>query len=236
LPLEAKRAAGELETELNGITEAFRQLTLRVGAAQPATPPQLRAMWFSSAVAMAAPLVLLAGVVVPRYSLLSSDPLSRTVSTAAPIAAKPPALLQETGPDGKVLLFEIVQDGFGGHRRGPLKPWDLPKPVAPSALQVIGEAPASGTQRAFAIVSAELLLTPYPRQERNELLAVAVFQPRESRPWIVLYDPATRQLADGRTYGIGSELVPSTWYSLTGRPVVYLGKATLKEDDLIPLP
>jgi hypothetical protein len=194
-------------------------------------------MWCSSVLAMAAPLVLLAGVVAPRYSPARSEQLAPAVSAATPAGGKSPALVQETGSDGQVLLYELVPDGFGGHRRGPLKPWNLPKPAALSALKIIGEAPASGDQRAFAIVSAELLLAPYPRQERNELVAVPVYQPRQSRPWIVLYDPATHRLADGQTYGIGSDLVPSTWYSLTGREVVYLGEAeAITVDDLIPLP
>ncbi len=237
LPAESERITGKLEAELAEIAEAFRQLTLPVGAARPAIAPQLRGLWFSSVVAMAAPLVLLTGVVAPRYSLSSADPSAPAVAAAQKTAEKPPTLVKETGPDGAVLLYEVVQDGFGGHKRGPLKPWNLPKPAAPAALKIVGEAPASGNQRAYAIVSAELLLTPYPRQERNELLAVPVFQPRESKPWIVLYDTATHRLADGRSYGIGSELVPSTWYNLTGREVIYLGKSVaLKEDDLIPLP
>ncbi len=235
LPQETERATSELEAELAGLDEAFHRLTLPVGSAQPAIAPHFQAMWFSSAVAMAAPLVLLAGVVAPRYSLSPSDPSAAALAATSQAEAKP-VLVHETGPDGSTLLYEVVQDGFGGHRRGPLKPWNLAKPAAPSALKIVGEAPASSNQRAFAIVSAELLLTPYPRQERTELLAVPVFRPQDSRPWIVLYDTATHRLADGRSYGIGSELVPSTWYNLTGREVIYLGEtAAVKEDDLIPL-
>jgi hypothetical protein len=237
LPAERERAATELEQELAGLEGEFRRLALPVGAAAPAAAPHLRAMWCSSVLAMAAPLVLLAGVVAPRYSLSQSGRSASVAAVAAPAGEKSPALIRQTGADGQVQLYELVQDGFGGHRRGPLKPWNLPKPVAPSVLKVVGEAPASGNQRAYAIVSAELLLAPYPRQERNELLAVPVYQPREARPWIVLYDTATHRLADGQTYGIGSELVPSTWYSLTGREVIYLGESeAITVDDLIPLP
>jgi hypothetical protein len=141
------------------------------------------------------------------------------------------------GPDGKVQLYEIVNDGFGGRRRGPLKHWDVPKPAVPLVLNVAGQAPASGAQSAFAVVSAELLLAPYPRQGRKVLVAVAVPRPQGMRPAIVLYDSATGRLADGWSYRVGSELTPATWYTLTGREVVYLGlPGALQGDDLIPLP
>jgi hypothetical protein len=219
------------------IRQELGRLTLPAGLAQPSDSPRFSALWIGSALATAAPVAFLALVVVP-YDAVSGLAAPGTAGRVVQVpVAVPQKVIEAIGPDGKVGLYEIVNDGFGEHRRGPLKPWDRPKPAVPTVLKVAGQATASGAQRAFAAVSAELLLAPYPRQGRNVLVAVAVPRPREARPAIVLYDSATSRVVDDWSYRVGSELTPSTWYNLTGRDVVYLGlPEALQGEDLIPLP
>jgi hypothetical protein len=237
LPNEERAPIAKLEAEMGRIRHELSRLVLPSGLAQPPESPRLGVLWARAVVAMATPLVLLMSVVAPHHSILGKSASQAADATAKVQAPEQPTLVEEIGPDGKVVLFEIVQDGFGGRRRGPLKPWDIPKPAAAVPLQVMDRSAASGGQSAFAVVSAELLLAPYPRQGRNVLVAVAVPRPKGSRPAILLYDSATNRLADGWSYGVGSDLTPSTWYNLTGRDVVYLGLPSAMEgEDLIPLP
>jgi hypothetical protein len=238
LPGEDQVSIARLDAELGRIRHELARLPLPEGLAHAPASPRLGVLWGRAVVAMATPLVLLMFVVAPHY-VFSGPSASRHAAVATPAApaSEKPTLIEETGPDGKVALFEIVQDGFGGRRRGPLKPWDIPKPAAPVPLQVVDQTVASGAQSAFAVVSAELLLAPYPRQGRNVLVAVAVPRAKGTRPAILLYDSATSRLADGWSYRVGSDLEPATWYKLTGRDVVYLGlPSALEGDDLIPLP
>jgi hypothetical protein len=239
LPEEPDVSAGKLTAEMDRIRQDLGRLTLPAGLARPANPPRIGSLWIGVVFAAVAPVVLLVVAMGPSPAIFGLR--GQTSGTVGPVVSKPlaepKALIQEIGPNGEVGLFEIVDDGFGGHRRGPLKLWDVPKPAAPVPLRVLGQTEASGAQSAFAVVSAELLLTPYPQQGRNVLVAVAVPRPGDTRPSIVLYDSATGRLADGWSYRVGSELTPSTWYNLTGREVVYLGlPSAMKGDDLIPLP
>jgi len=207
--------------------------------ARPDNPPRLGILWIGVVFATVAPVMLLVVAMGPSPGAFGQPAQGSGIadSVVSKPLVEPKALIQEIGPNGEVGLFEIVDDGFGGHRRGPLKLWDIPKPAAPVPLRVLGQAVASGAQSAFAVVSAELLLTPYPQQGRNVLVAVAVPRPGDARPSIVLYDSATGRLADGWSYRVGSELTPATWYNLTGREVVYLGlPGAMQGDDLIPLP
>jgi hypothetical protein len=238
MPGEPPVSLGKLKAEMARIHHEIGRLTLPAGMARPADPARCNAMWVGAVLATVAPVVLLSLVVVPRHMAFSRPAAGAAAASVvqAPVA-EPQTLVTEVGPDGQVGLYEIVNDGFGGHRRGPLKLWDVPKPAAPPALKIFEQTTASGAQCAFATVSAELLLAPYPRQGRKVLVAVAVPRPRDARPSIVLYDSATGKLADGWSYGVGSALTPSTWYTLTGREVVYLGlPEAMRGDDLIPLP
>ncbi len=237
LPGEKLPSVGQLKAEMARIRQELGRLTLPAGLARPAAPARFNALETGAALAMAAPVVVLALVVGPHLPLPGRSAPGRTAAAAHPVAPEPETLVQMIGPDGKPGLYEIVNDGFGGYRRGPLKLWDVPKPATPATLKITDQTTASGEQRAFAVVSAELLLAPYPRQGPKVLVAVAVPRRREARPSIVLYDSATRRLADGWSYGVGSDLTPATWYNLTGREVVYLGlPGTMQGDDLIPLP
>lgn len=237
MPGETLAPSAKLELELDGIRQEIGRLTLPAGMARPPAAPRFNGLWAGVVLASIAPVALLSLVVVPRHAFSGRPALAGAAAAAQNAADEPQPLITEIGPDGKVVLYEIVNDGFGGRRRGPLKLWDVPKPAAPVALQVSGQSTASGAQVAFAVVSAELLLAPYPRQGPKVLVAVAVPRPRDARPSIVLYDSATRKVADGWNYRIGSELTPATWYTLTGRDVVYLGlPEAMQGEDLIPLP
>jgi len=237
LPGEDRASPKKLEAEMDRIRHEFGRLTLPAGMAPLAESPRFGGLWLESILAAAAPVALLGFIVAPHQMLFRQSAAVAPGSVAQIPAVEKQRLVQEIGPDGKVALFEIVNDGFGGHRRGPLKPWDIPKPAAPVPLRVLGQATASGEQCAFAVVSAELLLAPYPRQGRNVLLAIAVPKRKDSKPSIILYDSATNRVADGWSYRVGADLTPATWYTLTGRDVVYLGLPdTMQGEDLIPLP
>lgn len=237
LPAEAAVSAGKLEAEMDRIRQEVSGLKLPAGMARPPDSPRFNGLWGGAVVATIAPVFLLTLAVVPQHGFPGQPAPGNAPVPAQAAETEPQPLVTEIGPDGKVGLYEIVNDGFGGHRRGPLKLWDVPKPASIPALKVSGQVVASGAQSAFALVSAELLLAPYPRQGRKVLVAVAVPRKRDARPSIVLYDSATRKLADGWSYRIGSELTPATWYTLTGREVVYLGLPDAMQDaDLIPLP
>jgi hypothetical protein len=237
LPGEPDVSERKLKAEMGRIRQEIVRLKLPPGMSQPDHPPRLGTLWIGVVVATVTPVMLLFLAMGPLPAVSGKPALGTAGAVATAPLMKPIALIEEIGPNGEVGLFEIVNDGFGGHRRGPLKLWDVPKPAAPVPLRVIGQTEASGAQSAFAVVSAEILLTPYPQQGRNVLVAVAVPRPGDTRPSIVLYDSATGRLADGWSYRVGSELTPSTWYNLTGREVVYLGlPGALQGDDLIPLP
>lgn len=239
LPGQAPASLRQLEAEMNRIRHDLSGLTLPAGMARPADSPRFNAVWTGTAMATLAPVVLLIVIGARHQGAFAPTASGPTpVATAASVPlVEPEPLIEVIGADGKVGLYEIVNDGFGGRRRGPLKRWDVPKPAVPIPLQVTSQAPASGAQSAFAVVSAELLLEPYPRHGRNVLVAVAIPRLRDLRPSIILYDSVTGRLADGLNYGLGSDLTPLSWYTLSGREVVYLGlPAAMQGDDLIPLP
>ena len=235
LPAAPDVSARKLRAELGRIQHELARLPATAGVTQRDDPPRLGSVWIGAAVANILPLMLLAVAMGAHLDLGPHAPES-----ARSLVSQPPAsqtLIEETGPNGEVGLYEIVDDGFGGHRRGPLKRWDIPKPAVLTPLKVIGQSVASGAQSAFAVVSAELLLAPYPQQGRNVLVAIAIPGQAGTQPSIVLYDSATGRVADGWNYRIGSELTPATWYNVTGREVVYLGlPSAMQGEDLIPLP
>jgi hypothetical protein len=229
LPDAHSQPLRRFEAEFAHIREEMARLPSRGASARLLQPVSRTVCWSAAVLTLALP-VLGCGFLLAQRDEAAPAAALRTQARALASAGSDD-LIEQPGPDGTVGLYERYDDGFGNRYRGPLKRWDVPKPATIMPLAVTSQGPATAEQKAFAAVSAELLLAPYPRQGRDVLLVVAVPRARDPGPGFVIYDSAKRQLSDGRAYRIATELKPSTWYSLTGREVVFLGVPRPLEGD-----
>lgn len=179
----------------------------------PTPPSRLIAFWLAGVIANAIPLgfCLLPWIGVDFAPRLPPPELVRRAAVVrpAPVSA---------ATDGAI--YEIYDDGFGRHRRGPLRAWDV-APTPPQPITVLRINPASASQRAYARVGAELLLEPYPRKDLKVTLAVPV--PANGQWAVVLYDTGERELADRRTFFLPNAPLEKQAYWLGNCRVVYLG-------------
>ena len=83
-------------------------------------------------------------------------------------------------------------------------------------------SPATPAQRAFATVSAELLLRPYGRKAVNVLLLVHV--PTPDRFGVMLYNTRERRLMGDETLVVRDQPPEGTWYKFERRNAIYLGQ------------
>lgn len=119
--------------------------------------------------------------------------------------------------------YEIVDEGFGKKLRGPLTKWEMTAPPDPVSLGVEARMRASAAQRAYALVSAELLLRPYGRKAVNALLIVRV--PTENKFGLMVYNARDRRLMDNDALVVREEPRARTWYRFDNRNLVFLGPA-----------
>lgn len=157
---------------------------------------------------------------VERETKRTSDPQAevnvREAVTEVPLEeGNTPEALLATG------RYEVVDDGFGRRLRGPLQSWNFrpAEPVPP--LRVTAQATASAEQSAFALVSAAVLLHPYPKKDVRVYLAVRV--PTTRGFGVMIFNARDRQLASRDVLLIERELEGKTWHDLRGRRLFYLG-------------
>lgn len=208
----ASTTAGLL-AELRGIRKQISRLKLKPAAPLPGLPPSMREFWLGA----------VAGAVVPVSLCVMLFILAGRVPAVPEVAAQSERLPPEdvSATAAATEIFETYFDGFGKRVRGPLQAWDVPS-TAPTRPAIVRRmATASPDQRAYALVGAELLLDPYPREGLDVMLAVPV--PAGSEWGFVLYDSLRRELVDRRAFFIADPLVEKSWYWVGNRRVVYLG-------------
>ncbi len=214
-----------LSVQLREIGERVEQLTKGKGPPVPIPEPK---WWDVHAVLVTAVGVALGVLVQPilrngenetevehRLDLQAEGTTQDTV-TEVPLAdtGAPEALLA-TG------RYEVVDDGFGRRLRGPLQTWNFrPSPPVPP-LKVAARATASAEQSAFAMVSAAVLLQPYPKKGISVYLAVRV--PTTRGFGVMVFNARDRKLASREVLLLERPLERETWYELRGRRMFYLG-------------
>ncbi|MBI2516700.1 MAG: serine/threonine protein kinase [Opitutae bacterium] len=174
----------------------------------------------------------IAGLAPAQPSVVA--PAARTPGKSVPLLPDLPGLppgLAEKIASGE---YELVKDGFGRTVRGPLTKWDLAPPAVVASLPVESRAPATPAQRAFALVSGELLLQPYAHNAVNALLIIRV--PTKDGYGLMMYSARDRKLLDGDTLYLRNPVADRTWYRFDQRNVVYLGvPAELENENSLAL-
>lgn len=217
---EAERISASLVPALNGsvarelamIRNDMKELGKPSESSLPPLAPKLAELWGGSVFASAGVI----GVVLTFVQLAGTVPAApmltdRTLSVTAAEVAEENAAKE---------IFEEFNDGFGLRPRGPLQEWDVSS-AEPTPLAVLGTEASSPLQRAYARVSGEMLLEPYPRNELSVLIAVPV--PAGKHTAVMLYDSEWRRLADGRIFMIAGVPAERAQYWMENRRVVYLG-------------
>jgi hypothetical protein len=206
--------ARSIPAELEAVRRDIRALKITPAPAMPASAPWMLELWAASA----------ASVVLPLAAVVGLWALAQRVPPMPQLVERPAVVVPESATTSDLAaaqqIYEEFNDGFGRRPRGPLKPWDVPA-VAPRPLAVARMAPSSPVQRAYAMVGAELLLEPYPRNGLAVTLAVPV--PGQGESGLVLYDSEAREIVDARTFFVPGALDDRTWYWIGNRRVVYLG-------------
>ncbi len=117
--------------------------------------------------------------------------------------------------------YEVINDGFGRHLRGPLTKWENFAPSRVMPLPVSVRQVSTPLQQAYAKVSAELLLQPYARNTVNVFIAVQV--PMHDGVGLMVFNGRDRQLADKQAFALSEAPADHTWYQIDQRRVIYLG-------------
>ena len=116
--------------------------------------------------------------------------------------------------------YEIVDEGFGLQLNGPLRKWTFTSPKSPEPLPVLGSKPASPGQKAFAEVSALLLLKSFGQRPISAFIVVQV--PARDGIELMLIDGRERRPADDQSLQLGGAPQTETWYQLGRRRVIFL--------------
>ncbi len=218
---ETSRSVAEIAAELARLTAEIVAVPLNPRPPRPEAPARFRALWLGSLSGTCLPFLTCLAIITGVQPLVSDNntPLDR----ASPTSARH-ALVKTVSSDGRTELYEIEDDGFGGKRRGPLRAWPLPPNGVHRSFAVTSQRPTTPAEAAQALVSAELLLDPYPRNGLDVLLAVPVSDGDPNRIGIVIYEPKSRELGDPNTYYLAEPPAGAAWYNLAGHPrVAYLG-------------
>ena len=117
--------------------------------------------------------------------------------------------------------YEIVKESFGYTLNGPIQKWAFTPPAVVPPLPVESKAPATSAQRAFALVSGELLLRPYGRKGVTALFVVPV--PTKTGFGLMVYNAKERKLIDNVALTLHEGLPDKTWYRVDRYNVIYLG-------------
>jgi len=216
---------GEAARRLAALTAQIAAIALQP---RPSPPPALpafslvRAGSIASALAALALLALLAPVAVSALKPKSLPPAHvppGETAVAAEANDRPHFLPPPPGsPAG---LYERFDDGFGRQPRGPLVSWDVPPEAVGPALSVLSRQPASAEQSAYALISGQTLLKPYPSKGVSAVLAVRV--PAGDAIGLMLFDGTARKLAGKEVFIVQTPPQPQAWHRLGGYNVVYLG-------------
>lgn len=210
-----------LRRELDEITLEAQALPLSPRPAALPSAPRLVGLWTVATASWAVVVVLTIWIAWPL--LAKPEPFNFRERLVLPArGGSPHATVTVAGATGSPEIYEEINDGFGRRMRGPLRAWDLPPPQAVEPLPVVAEEDVNPDQVAYALVSGNLLLDPYPRKGLNLMLAIRV--PVDQAIGLVLLDTRQRRLVEPRMYILVEAPRPRTWYQLGDRRVVYLGE------------
>ena len=218
---DASRSVAELAGEVGRLAAEIVTVPLNPRPTRPEAPVRFQTLWVGSLSSTCLPFLACLAIITGAQPLVpdKSNPLDRASAASARTR-----LVKTVSPDGRSELYEIENDGFGGKRRGPLRAWPLPPNGVHRSFAVTSKRPTTPAEAAQALVSAEVLLDPYPRQGLDVLLAVPVSDGDPNRIGIVIYEPKSRELGDPNTYYLAEPPAGAAWYNLAGHPrVAYLG-------------
>jgi hypothetical protein len=248
-------ASPYLARELQDIVTEISALPLNPRPAPLPALPSFNRFWCGAVASYLAVLAIFAQIAILQAAAFHRDQLALnaaakanpetagdtnrsatgdTNTSAAETASGP------TPPPGSPLgIYEEADDGFGRYLRGPLIAWEAPAVIAGPPLRVERQRPANADESAYAVVSGELLLRPYPRKAVAGLLAVRV--PSASGVAVMLFDARDRQLADRRVFLLHDLAENHGRHQLGDREIMYLGIPPSLNTDVVsgvfrPLP
>lgn len=125
--------------------------------------------------------------------------------------------------------YEIVKESFGYTLHGPIQKWNFRPPAVVPPLPIESRAPATSAQRAFALVSGELLLRPYGKKGVTALFIVPV--PTKTGFGLMVYNAKARKLMDNVALTVHEGPATDTWYRVDRYNVIYLGAPSQMDAD-----
>ncbi len=252
---EAQRLWPEGVLELPVLIKQGDEMEAAMAALQPAEKktffpshaPRLAALW--PVYALAAVVCIVGAVQLLKnlgqhlgYQALSiawtdtrnegSSPNRDAADTPEQIVAqlqKFPHLSPEMAEKVKKGEYEIVKESFGYTLHGPIQKWNLTPPAIVPALPIESRAPATSAQRAFALVSGELLLRPYGKKGVTALFIVPI--PTKAGFGLMVYNAKARKLMDNVALTVHEGPATDAWYRVDHYNVVYLGAPSQMDAD-----
>ena len=245
---DAQRGTGGAPNSLPGVLQLLDEteatlMALRPEAAKPARGkgPRLTGLWPLFAAAAAVSLVgsiqllknLGQSVEYKTLSIALDEPDSGAADRKAmgAVAYSPaeletvmktmPGLTPELAEKIRRGEYEIVKEAFGHTVNGPIQKWAFAPPAIIPQLPVESRAPATAQQRAYALVSGELLVRPYGQKGVAALLVVRV--PVQNGFGLMVYNAKTHKLMEGDALTLREGLPDKTWYRFERFNVIYLG-------------
>ncbi|HEY4247510.1 MAG TPA: serine/threonine-protein kinase [Lacunisphaera sp.] len=252
---EAQRLWPEGAAELHALTKQVDEMETTMAALQPAEKkpffpshaPRLVSLWPVYALAV---LVCLVGAVQLLknlgqhlgYQALSiawtdsgdgqSSVKRYAADTPEEIQAqlqKLPNLSPEMVEKIKKGEYEIVKESFGYTLHGPIQKWNFTPPSVVPPLPIESRAPATSAQRAFALVSGELLLRPYGKKGVTALFIVPI--PTKTGFGLMVYNAKARKLMDNVALTVHEGPATDAWYRVDHYNVIYLGAPSQMDAD-----
>jgi len=159
-----------------------------------------------------------------------SKALAKSSGTTDEIAAlleKIPNLSPEMVAKVKNGEYEIVKEAFGYALHGPIEKWNFSPPAIIPPLPVESRETATAAQRAYALVSGELLLRPYGKKGVTAMFVISV--PTKTGFGLMIYNAKSRKLVDNVALTVHEGLPDKTWYHVDRYNVIYLGAPSQME-------
>lgn len=125
--------------------------------------------------------------------------------------------------------YEIVKESFGYTLHGPIQKWNFTPPALVPPLPIESRAPATSAQRAFALVSGELLLRPYRKKGVTALFIVPI--PTKTGFGLMVYNAKARKLMDNVALTVRKGPATDAWYRVDHYNVIYLGAPSQMDAD-----
>ena len=253
--VEAQRLWPEGVAELHILTKQGDEMEAAMAALQPADKktffpslaPRLAALWPVYALAA---LVCIVGAVQLLKNLgqhLGYQALSIAWTDSGNEKTSPNRYVADTQEEIEMQLqklpnlspemvekvkkgeYEIVKESFGYTLHGPIQKWNFTPPAVVPPLPIESRAPATSAQRAFALVSGELLLRPYGKKGVTALFIVPI--PTKTGFGLMVYNAKARKLMDNVALTVHRGPAIDAWYRVDHYNVIYLGAPSQMDAD-----